>query len=199
MTEAATQGPIPGRAGPDFGLNAGERRTLYALVAGHLLFVAALFTVAEWLGDYGLYIVTILYGLPLLLVGPRDRIAVRALVLLAGFPALHWAAASLARQAYSVPFTGQGFTDSMALCGAIGGAIGAAGSFALCALCGLLRPDARAMAIAGTLVLTILGALGLSAMFSLMPKESVTPMLLLYTPWQLAFAYFLAKTVAPAD
>jgi hypothetical protein len=197
MPELVAEGAVEARAGLDFGLSRTERRTFLALVAGHALFVLALFTVAEHLGEYGLYLITPLFGLPLLVTGPKARFAARALVLLVGFPLLHFAAATLARQCYRVPFAGEGFTDSLWLCGAIGGVAGAAGSFALCALCGIFRPGAGTMAVAGTIVLAVLGGVGLSAAVSFMPGDAVAPLLLLYTPWQLAFAYFLAKTLTP--
>jgi hypothetical protein len=190
---AAETGYAP--AALDFRLSPAERWTFLWLAAGHLLFAIVLMAGGEALGDNGLYLITPLFGLPLVLLGPRDRLAARAFVLLIGFAAVHYGAVWLARNSYAVPFTGAGFTSDIGLCGAIGGAVGAAVSFALCRLFGLVRPGAGAMLVTGTLVLTIVGAVGVSILMVNLKGESLAWMLLLYTPWQLAFAYFLAKTL----
>lgn len=179
----------------DLRLSPAERRTFLALALGHVLFAVALFTVAGALGEYAFYWITPLFGLPYLVLGPRGQLPARAFVLLIGFAAVHYGAALLASKCFAVPFTGTGLTGEIWICGAIGGAAGAVASFALCRLCGLLRPGGWGMLAAGTLTLTVLGAIGLSLAFTGWDKDAVAPMLLLYTPWQLAFAWFLAKTL----
>jgi len=197
MSELAVDGLGNDRLLLGPGLNPAERRTFVALAFGHLLFAAALFTVAKGLGENAIYYLTPLFGLPLLLVAPRERIAARAFVVLIGFAAVHYGATAIAQQSYAFPFTGDGFTSSEGLCGAIGGAIGAVGSFGLCALLGLLRPRPYVMLAVGTLVLSGLGGLGVTLWLMEKAPEAIAPMLWLYTPWQLAFAYFLAKTLKP--
>jgi hypothetical protein len=183
--------------GIELGFDAAERRTFLLLAAGHLLFAAALFTVAPLIEENGLYAIAPLFGVPLALLGRGDRRLVRALVLVVGFGLVHYGAVYCAVKSVRVPFTGEGFTDSLWIPGAIGGLIGAAGSFALCALAGLLRPGSRAMLAAGVAVLTAVGAVGVYMLMSRMGttdgKGSVASYLFIYTPWQLAFAWFLAK------
>lgn len=171
-----------------------EWRTFLALAAGHLLFAAALVTVAEPLGDYGLYIITPLYALPLVLAGPKDRILVRILVLLIGFALVHYGASWCAAKSYRHPFTGEGLTDSLLVAGAIGGAVGAAGSLLLCRIGGLMRAGAEIALMAGIVLLATMGGVGLSLALG---EESKIGLLALYTPWQLAFAWVLAKTLRP--
>lgn len=195
MPELAIETGDTAPAAFDFRLDRAERRTFLLLALGHLLFAIALMTVAASLGDYGFYLITPLFGLPLLVLGPRDHLAARAFVLLPGFAAIHYGAVWLAQQSYAVPFTDKGFTDLIPLCGAIGGLAGAAASFALCRLGGLLRPGSWPMALAGLAALTVLGAVGLSIAIGNMGDSAVGWLLFLYTPWQLAFAYFLAKTL----
>lgn len=183
--------------GVDFGLDAAERRTFLLLVAGHLLFVAAMFTVAPQIGENGLYWIAPLFGLPLAVLGRGDRRLVRALVLILGFALIHYAAVFCAIKSVRVPFTGGGFTDSPWVPGAIGGSIGAVGSFALCALAGLLRPARRPQLAMATAALTAVGAVGVWLLLGRMGKtdgqETIASYLFVYTPWQLVFAYCLAK------
>jgi hypothetical protein len=183
--------------GLDLGLDRTELRTFLALAAGHLLFAAGLFTIAPLIQDYGLYAITPLFGLPLLVFGPKDRLAVRALVLLAGITAVHYFAVYLANESVAIPFSGHpGFIDSPWAPGAIGGLVGATGSFALLALSGMLRPGGYATLGIAILALTVIGAV--SVRYSVFGPHSggdngIVPLLWIYSPWQLAFAYFLAK------
>lgn len=182
------------RASIDLDLSPAERRTFLALAAGHALFAVALLTIAPLIQDFGLYAITPLFGLPLLVAGPRDRVAVRALVLLPGFALAHYCAVYLAVSSIKLPFVGGGFADSPFVIGAIGGAVGGAASLLLCTLGGMMRPRMGAQATAGVLVLAAVGALGVWAIFQINGSDGeVAAMLSLYTPWQLVFAYLLAK------
>src|ERR1044072_1178746 len=126
----------------DLGSDAAERWTFLLLVAGHLLFVVALFTAGPLIGENTLYVIALLFGLPLAVLGrgdrrlagavvfvAGDRLRARAWVLVAGFGLVHYGAVLCATKSVHVPFTGEGFTDSPWVPGAIGGLIGAAGSF----------------------------------------------------------------------
>ena len=178
----------------NFRLNAAERRVFLLLAAGHVMFAVALLTLAERLGDYGLYAITPLFGLPLVLFGPRDRWRVRASVLLLGFALIHYAAVFFAGRSFRIPFSGQGFTDSLWIAGAIGGLVGAAGSLALCALGRMLRPASQAMLAIAVVALCLIGAVGVGLLFDRSDGPGASfRFFILYTPWQLAFAYFLAK------
>jgi hypothetical protein len=181
----------------DFTLSAGERRTFLLLAAGHVLFVAALFTVAERFHEYGLYVIAPLFGLPLAVMGRGDRRLVRALVLLLGFALVHYGAVFCATQSFHIPYSESGFTEEVWVSGAIGGAIGAGGAFLLCALAGLFRLERQGMLVAALIALTAIGALGVQIFFDHVGGTEgmapPTPYLFIYTPWQLAFAWFLAK------
>lgn len=99
----------------------------------------------------------------------------------------------LPAKSYRVPFHGEGLTDSILLAGAIGGAVGGAGSLLPCRIAGLVRPGADRMLIAGAVVLAGVGAVGLSLTnIGAGTNLGLPP---LYTPWQLAFAYVLARTL----
>ncbi len=181
----------------DPGLDRAELRTFLALAGGHLLFVAGMFVIAPLIGDYGLYAITPLYFLPLLAVGPKDQLAVRAAVLLLGITVVHYFAVFLAIKSIAMPFSGQqGFTDSPWVPGAIGGLVGAMGSVLLLMLGRMLRPGRRTTQWIAIALLTVIGAV--SVRFAVFRTGSegdngVAPLLWIYTPWQLTYAYLLAK------
>ncbi len=179
------------------GFGRDEWRTFLLLVAGHLLFVAALFVRGGFLGNLQIHVSIALFGLPLLLFGQRDRIVARGLVLLIGFSLVHYCAFKLAQTSFRVPFSGEGLTDSPWVPGAIGGAVGAAGAFALCALAGLLRPGVRGLLLAGTLALVVIGSAGVRiGVFGESARDEMPwGLLWVYVPWQLVFAYLLAKVL----
>jgi hypothetical protein len=181
----------------DPGLDAAELRTFLLLLGGHVLFFAVFFAAGALLEGNSLYLAAAVYGLPLVLFGPRDRRLERVLVLLVGIGVIHFCAVYLAIQSVPIPFTRPGLTDSVWVPGAIGGLVGAAGTFALCALAGLVRPGKRVTMIVATLVLTVIGSLGVR--FGILregpPAGDFAPFVIIYTPWQLVFAYFLAKTL----
>jgi hypothetical protein len=186
-----------GFAGLNLRLDAAERRTFLLLTTGHVLFVVALFNAAKLSEDYGLYAITPLFGLPLVLFGPRDRRIARSIVLLLGFALVHYAAVYCAAKSLRLPFTGAGLTNALWVAGGIGGLIGGMGSLALCALGRLLRPGRPAMLAIAIAVLCAIGAVGVTLMFqgwdAMAGEMAIARYLILYTPWQLAFAYFLAK------
>jgi hypothetical protein len=182
---------------PDFALSPEQRRAFLLMLAGHLLYAIAFYLAGMWLQiEYFNVWITPLFALPLLIWGPRDRLAVRALVLLVGFTAVHYVAMWAAISSVPIPTGRSGLSDSPWVPGAIGGAIGGIGSLGLCLLAGLLRPGTRSLCLLGVLLLTLVGSLGVAnTAFATGGAARIFGWYVLYTPWQLAFAYVLAKVL----
>lgn len=174
------------------GLNKAEQRTFLWLMLGHLLFAGALFWTIWAEIQFGNAWVMPLFGAPLLALGPRDRLAVRALALLVGIPVAHWAAGMFAL--LSLPL-GAG----MVITGGIAGLVGSAGALALLHLLGLLRRDHTTLRVAeiGIALLTFIAMLGVYHFLNAPGDQAanIVTWLWLYTPWQIVFSWVLAKTL----
>jgi hypothetical protein len=129
-----------------------------------------------------------LFGLPFLLLGGRAgwRIALYVLLLL---PAFHWAAVSITLHSIDWRHSGDW------LPGVLGGVTGGLLSFLALAAFRLAGPRPLAMMATGILVLAMIGGFGIRYMdFLSETRWSAYGLLLsLYLPWQLAFAFFLAR------
>jgi len=171
----------------------GEWRTLGLLIAGTALFAITLRYSPIRPAIVAMFVLTPLFGLPWLLFGPHDRIVVRALVVVLGFPLAHCLAVgaglALAMSNRGFPFTPGGWTNSMAAAGAVSGVVGCGVSLMLCALAGLIRPGRRLAILLGTLLLGAVGAVALAAI------DGNRSYLAVDAIWQSAFAYLLAKTL----
>lgn len=192
MTDAATTGFRPG-------LSPAELATFKWLVLGHIVFAVALFVVLSGDLDMGNVWITPLFALPLVLLGPKDRIWIRALVLLVGFTGIHYLATILAIDSYepAIAIAARRAGTSPLVPGLVGGAVGAAGSFALCALFRLTGRD-KATLMTGLVGIVLLAAVGSLGVYGFLRgfgsvAGPIGPFLVLYTPWQLVFAYVLAK------
>lgn len=190
------------------GLDREAGRAFLLLVAGHVLFAAGLWALVHWQGPLlATWLITPLFGLPLVAFGGRQRMLARALVLLIGFTAVHYLAETLAfsnirmatpKTLFEVSFSRE---PIQYLAGALGGAAGAAGCFSLLLLTKFMPRDGKAigLAVLGTLALTAAGAIGLYQLLISPGDAGLGPWLILYTPWQLIFAAFLALLMrAPA-
>jgi len=156
------------------------------LAAGALLFAVALaaFVMVAHEDMLGAAMLLIpLFGLPFLLLARRSGWKT-ALYFLLLVPAFHWAAVSIAM--YSFDW----HDGNLYVPGAAGGATGALLSFLALAALRLARPRPVATMAAGFVVLTILGVLGLHWMDAI---DDAGVILSLYFPWQIAFAFFLAR------
>lgn len=181
------------------GLTPAERVTFKWLVLGHILYAVALYIVLAANLEMGNIWITPLFALPLVLLGPKDRVWIRALVLLVGFSGIHYLATILAADSYepAISVAARRAGTSPLVPGLVGGAVGAAGSLALCALFRLTRRDKATLTLglAGIVLLAIVGSLGVYGMLRGFGGAvgPIGPFLVLYTPWQIAFAYVLAK------
>jgi hypothetical protein len=182
------------------GMNAAEFATFKWLVLGHALFAGAVwFGFSYEFNDYTL--LTPLFGLPLAVMGPRERRVTRALVLLIGLTLIHWAAWSGAVASYTPDPNAPLFAPASMpgiwqfLPGAVGGLIGAAGSFSICLLTRLAKRDGSTLIVCavGTLVLSVFGAMSVSVLLDAPGDIGIWQWFAVYTPWQLAFGYFLAR------
>lgn len=167
------------------------------LALGHILYAIVLLVVAYWDVDLGNIWITPLFALPLVVAGGRKRLIERALVMLLGFTAIHYEAMSLTMSLYT----------QQLLPGAVGGGFGGLASLALCLLFRLAPLDRPTIVwtLVGTLLLAVTGSLGVHLYLLAMgaqnsldgPLGSAVSMLLIYTPWQLVFAFVLAKVLKP--
>jgi hypothetical protein len=193
------------RIAADLALEQGEWRTFGAGITGELLFFLAWFGLPvlpdSWdPSDYPLLLPTLVFGLPLLVFGPRDRRVIRALVYLGGFPLAHQLAFHAAFGSLKHLMPGNSWidrlawTDSISACGAVGGLIGGGGALLICWVGGLVRRDRRISLVLGTLLLSAAGAIGLGAAELDMFHNLWT--VFTYAIWQLVFAYVLAKVLS---
>lgn len=171
------------------------------LVLGHILFVIGLALVLYFQVPNGAIWATPLLAAPLVWKGRQHRLWTKAAVLLIGFTAAHYlgvqAALATHRQTGLLP-------EPSLLAGFAGGAVGAAASLGLCALFGLLRSGAATLvfAVFGTVLLAMTGSLTVYLYLTTgasgeTPFEALVQLLKIYTPWQILFAYVLAKVLRP--
>ena len=180
----------------DLGFDLAAIETIKWLVLGHLLYVAGMsLALVIGLGNGNVWM-TPLFGLPLLWAGRREREWQRALVVVVGFTAAHALGCWVALR-YNVGAEGS------LIPGLAGGAAGAASALLLCWICGMLRPGAPTIVFAcfGVLLLAAVGGFGVY-MFQTSTGQgtfagALISRLWLYTPWQLVFAYVLAKALNP--
>ncbi|MCW3848436.1 hypothetical protein OF829_14435 [Sphingomonas sp. LB-2] len=186
----------------DLELDSVAIETIKWLVLGHLLYLGGLAFALLASIDKGNVWMTPLYVLPLLWAERKQTNWMRVAVFVIGFTALHYAAVALAFNAYPDSVRAPG--GNPMLPGLVGGAAGAFGTLALCAVCGMLKPGAPTLIFAafGGLLLAGLGSFGVYMYLTTGADESFasafTRLLWVYSPWQLLFAYVLAKTLKPA-
>jgi hypothetical protein len=179
----------------DLGFDPPALETIKWLILGHILFLVGLAVVLYTRIDNGNIWITPLFGLPLIWATRRHRNWGLILVFVVGFTAAHYLAAELARGSYR---PGAEMTP-----GLIGGAVGAAGALILCAISRLLRADTATFVFAafGVAILAAVGSFGVYMYLTAGPAahfgETFVRMLWVYTPWQFAFAYVLAKSLKP--
>lgn len=179
----------------DLGFGYGVLDTFKWLIAGHLLFVVGLFIAAAIPIEWGNIWITPLFGLPLLWMERNNRPWLKALVFVVGFTAAHYAGERITLD------TVDKMSEMSLLPGLWGGLIGGGLSLAACFVLGLCRPGVATMVLAlfGLLLLGIAGSLGVYMYVTsgAGPNGGATHMLWIYTPWQVVFAYVLAKVLKP--
>ena len=164
------------------------------LVVGHVLFAVSLGLLAvEKINPYWL---TPLFALPLVWAGRGHKLWAKVAVLLVGFTAAHWLAMQLAQQVDAV--------HNPMLPGLVAGGAGAGLALLLVFASGLARSGVATavFALFGTVLLAGIGSLvvylymtgGASSAAS---AGQWVQLLKIYTPWQIAFAYVLAKVLRP--
>lgn len=189
----------------DLGLELAAMETIKWLILGHLFFLVGLALVLLLRIEMGPVWITPLFAAPLLWAGRQHREWGRVAVFVIGFTAMHYLAVWAAQKAYVTP--GAILPEGNPLSpGLYGGAIGALGSFALCAVFRLLREGVPTLifAIFGSLILAGAGSFSVYMYLSTGPgtgsfASGFLQMAMIYTPWQLLFAYFLAKTLKPIE
>jgi hypothetical protein len=166
------------------------------LVAGHVVFVVGLFVLLSLGVENAAIWATPLYAAPLIWKTHSHRLAPKLIVLLIGLTAAHWLGTKVA--------TDMGTGNGVFLPGFVGGAIGAGVSLGLCGVTGLLRPGGANLVFAafGTLLLAGVGGLGVYLYLTTGDTggsvfNQVMQLLKIYTPWQVVFAYVLAKLLRP--
>lgn len=187
----------------DLGLEMAAMETIKWLILGHLFFLVGLALALLVKIEMGPVWMTPLFGLPLLWAGRKHRQWARIAVFTIGFTAVHYLAVRTASQSYA----GVSLVDrNLLVPGLIGGAIGSAGAFGLCAVSRLLRDGVPTLILAGfgVLMLALTGSVAVYMFLTTGGGSSgfasaFTQMVWVYSPWQLLFAYVLAKTLEPID
>jgi len=179
----------------DLALNPAALETFKWLVLGHVLYVIGLALVVYFHIPNGAVWITPLFGLPFVWHERHHRAGVKALVFFGGFTLMHYVALMTVS---GISGDGVGF-----LRGFVGGAVGGGGCLLLCAIFGLLRKGSSLTFEAFGTVL--LGAVGSFCLFLYLTTgasgasiaSDVVQPLKIYTPWQIAFAYVLARVLRP--
>lgn len=190
----ADEDPREFRSPFDLALDSAAGSAFKWLVLGHILFAAGLFLLA--VVRINPYWLTPLFGLPLVWAGRGHRVGVKVAVLLVGFTLAHWLAIQAAAQVDAV--------EHPMLPGLVSGGIGAGLSLLLIVVSGLARPGVP------TAIFAVFGAALMAGIGSLVVYLYMTTgagggadvgqwvqLLKIYTPWQIAFAYVLAKVLRP--
>ncbi|MDV3457125.1 hypothetical protein RZN05_09040 [Sphingomonas sp. HF-S4] len=179
----------------DLALNPAALETFKWLVLGHVLYVVGLAMVLYLQIEGGAVWITPLFGLPFVWHERRHRGGVKALVFLGGFTLMHYVALMTVN---GMSGDGVGF-----LRGFVGGAVGGGGCLLLCAIFGLVRKGSSLTFEAfGTVLLGAVGSFCLylylttGASSESFASDLAQP-LKIYTPWQIAFAYVLARILRP--
>lgn len=166
------------------------------LILGHLLYLIGLAVALSVELSMGNVWITPLFVLPLLWRERAGRDWLRILVFVVGFTALHYLAVKMA--------IGQSSGESSMMPGLVGGAVGAAGSLALCWVCRQFRPGIPTLVFAafGVALLALVGGVGVYMYLNPMSSrsgflDSYLRLLWVYIPWQVVFAYVLAKVLKP--
>lgn len=186
----------------DLGFDPAAIATIKWLVLGHLFYLVGLTIMLMANVSMGNVWVTPLYGVPLLWAGRKEREWARILVFVVGFTAVHYFAVQGAMRYYS---GGDGGNISALLVpGLIGGAVGGAGALILCGVSRMFRPGAPTLVFAlfGTLLMAGVGSIGVYMYLTTGAGGNsfgteLLRLLWIYTPWQLVFAYVLAKSLKP--
>jgi len=170
------------------------------LVLGHILFVVGLVLTLYFQIPNGAIWITPLLAAPLVWKGRKHRPWVKVAVLLVGFTGAHYLGTQAALSAHQ---PGLALEPSL-LPGFAGGAVGAAAALGLCAIFGLLRPGAATLifALFGILLLAMTGSLVVYLYLTTGGNSdtvfgTLVQALKIYTPWQILFAYVLAKVMRP--
>jgi hypothetical protein len=179
----------------DLALNPAALETFKWLVLGHVLYVVGLAVVLYFHIPNGSVWITPLFGLPFVWHERHHRAGVKALVFFGGFTLMHYVAL--------MTVSGISGDEVGFLRGFVGGAIGGGGSLLLCAIFGLLRKGSSLTFEAFGTVL--LGAVGSFCLYMYLTTgangdtfaSDVIQPLKIYTPWQIVFAYVLARVLRP--
>ncbi len=179
----------------DLALNPAALETFKWLVLGHVLYVVGLAVVLYFEIPNGAVWITPLFGLPFVWQERGHRPGVKALVFFGGFTLMHYVAL--------MTVSGIAGDEVGFLRGFVGGAVGGGGCLLLCAIFGLLRKGSSLTFEAfGTVLLGAVGSFCLymylttGASSDTFASDLIQP-LKVYTPWQIAFAYVLARVLRP--
>lgn len=183
----------------NLGLGAGALDTFKWLIIGHLLYAVGLAIAIYVPIEMGNVWMTPLFALPLLWSERKHKPWAKALAMIVGFTAAHYAGVWIAMRQV-VP------TDDASLVpGLLGGALGGALAVAICFSFRLTRPGVPIMVLAafGVVLLAVTGGVGVYMYMTSSSGDGgrgseLLRMLWIYTPWQVVFAYVLAKVLRPA-
>lgn len=179
----------------DLALNPAALETFKWLALGHVLYAIGLAFVVYFHIENGAVWLTPLFALPFVWRERQHRLAVKALVFFLGFTLMHYVALKTV--------SGMRGDEVGFLRGFVGGAVGGGGALLLCGIFGLLRKGSSLTFEAfGTVLLGAVGSFCLylylttGASGDSSASDIVQP-LKIYTPWQIAFAYVLARVLRP--
>jgi hypothetical protein len=179
----------------DLALNPAALETFKWLALGHVLYAIGLAFVVYFHIDNGAVWITPLFGLPFVWRERQHRAGVKALVFFLGFTLMHYVAL--------MTVSGMRGDEIGFLRGFVGGAVGGGGALLLCGIFGLLRKGSSLTFEAFGTVL--LGAVGSFCLYMYLTTggsggtiaSDIVQPLKIYTPWQIVFAYVLARVLRP--
>jgi hypothetical protein len=174
------------------------------LVLGHIVYAIGLGLAFSLEIPNGVIWMTPLFAAPLVWKGRGHRLWAKVLALIVGVTAAHYLGMQAAAYAQQYQATLSAVPEPSLLPGFAGGAVGAVVALGLCAVFGLVRPGAATwiFVLFGVVLLALIGGLGVYLYLTTGARgdtlvSALMQLLKIYTPWQIAFAYVLAKVLRP--
>ena len=174
------------------------------LVIGHIVYALGLALAFSLEIPNGVIWMSPLFAVPLVWKGRGHRLWAKVLALVVGFTIAHYLGMQAAWYTQQYQASLSTVVEPSLLPGFVGGGVGAIVALGLCAVFGLMRPGAATLvfSVFGIVLLALIGGLGVYLYLTTGARgdtfiSALMQLLKIYTPWQIAFAYVLAKVLRP--